>query len=80
MKKIAAVVLAAGKGTRMKSDRAKVLHVAGGKPIAFYPIRAALALDAAPVVVVVGHQAEAVQAELTRQFPGAPLRFATQKE
>lgn len=80
MKKIAAVVLAAGKGTRMKSDRAKVLHEAGGKPIAFYPIRAALALDASPVVVVVGHQAESVQAELARQFPGAPLQFAAQKE
>jgi bifunctional UDP-N-acetylglucosamine pyrophosphorylase/glucosamine-1-phosphate N-acetyltransferase len=64
----------------MKSDRAKVLHEAAGKPIAFYPIRAALALDASPVVVVVGHQADAVQAELVRHFPGAPLQFALQKE
>jgi bifunctional UDP-N-acetylglucosamine pyrophosphorylase/glucosamine-1-phosphate N-acetyltransferase len=78
--KVAAVVLAAGKGTRMKSDRAKVLHEALGKPIAFFPIRAALALDSAPVVVVVGHQAEQVQAGLTRQFPGAPLAFAVQQE
>ncbi len=52
--KIAAVVLAAGKGTRMKSQRAKVLHEMAGRPIAFFPIRAALALDASPVVVVVG--------------------------
>jgi bifunctional UDP-N-acetylglucosamine pyrophosphorylase/glucosamine-1-phosphate N-acetyltransferase len=78
--KIAAVVLAAGKGTRMKSDRAKVLHEACGRPIAFFPIRAALALDCAPVVVVVGHQADEVQAGLTKQFPGAPLAFALQKE
>jgi bifunctional UDP-N-acetylglucosamine pyrophosphorylase/glucosamine-1-phosphate N-acetyltransferase len=78
--KIAAVVLAAGKGTRMKSDKAKVLHEAGGRPIAFFPIRAALALDAAPAVIVVGHQAEEVQAGLARQFPGAPLKFAVQKE
>ena len=78
--KIAAVVLAAGKGTRMKSDKAKVLHEAAGRPIAFFPIRAALALDASPVVVVVGHQAGSVEQELTRQFAGAPLRFALQAE
>jgi bifunctional UDP-N-acetylglucosamine pyrophosphorylase / glucosamine-1-phosphate N-acetyltransferase len=77
---IAAVVLAAGKGTRMKSDRAKVLHQASGRPIAFFPIRAALTLDCAPVVVVVGHQAEAVEKELGAQFAGAPLKFALQKE
>jgi len=78
--KIAAVVLAAGKGTRMKSDKAKVLHEAAGRPIAFFPIRAALALDASPVVVVVGHQAQSVEEELSRQFAGAPLRFALQAE
>jgi bifunctional UDP-N-acetylglucosamine pyrophosphorylase / glucosamine-1-phosphate N-acetyltransferase len=78
--KIAAVVLAAGKGTRMKSDLAKVLHEALGKPIAFFPLRAALALDSAPVVIVVGHQGEQVQAGLTSQFPGAPLAFALQRE
>ena len=78
--KLAAVVLAAGKGTRMKSERAKVLHEACGRPMAFFPIRAALALDASPVVVVVGHQAKGVEEELTRQFPGAPLRFALQAE
>jgi bifunctional UDP-N-acetylglucosamine pyrophosphorylase / glucosamine-1-phosphate N-acetyltransferase len=78
--KIAAVVLAAGKGTRMKSERAKVLHQAAGRPIAFFPIRAALALDASPVVVVIGHQAETVQEDLSRLFAGAPLRFALQAE
>ncbi|MGE5047102.1 MAG: NTP transferase domain-containing protein, partial [Deltaproteobacteria bacterium] len=78
--KLAAVVLAAGKGTRMKSDRVKVLHEACGRPMAFFPIRAALALDASPVVVVVGHQAKSVEEELSRQFPGAPLRFALQAE
>src|SRR5947199_423325 len=78
--KIAAVVLAAGKGKRMKSDKAKVLHEASGRPIAFFPIRAALALDASPVVVVIGHQADVVQDVLGRQFAGAPVRFAVQAQ
>src|SRR2546428_763541 len=46
----------------------------------FFPIRAALARDASPVVVVVGHQAETVQEELSRHLAGAPLRFALQAE
>jgi bifunctional UDP-N-acetylglucosamine pyrophosphorylase/glucosamine-1-phosphate N-acetyltransferase len=77
---MAAVVLAAGKGTRMKSETAKVLHETAGRPLGFYPVRAALALDASPVVVVVGHQAAAVEQELSRQLAGAPLRFALQAE
>ncbi len=80
MAKIAAVVLAAGKGTRMKSDRAKVLHQALGRPMAVFPIRAALALGCEPLVVVVGHQAAEVEAELSKQFAGAPVRYALQKE
>src|SRR6266849_6616770 len=80
MEAIAAVVLAAGKGTRMKSDRAKVLHQACGRPLAYFPIRAAFALDCAPVVAVVGHQAELVEKELSPLFPGAPLAYAVQKE
>ena len=80
MTNIAAVVLAAGKGTRMKSGKAKVLHEALGRPLAYFPIRAALALDCAPVVVVVGHQADEVEQELSRQFAGAPLRFALQAD
>ena len=77
---LAAVVLAAGKGTRMKSGTAKVLHQLGGKPLAWFPIRAALDAGASPVVVVVGHQAEAVEAALRAALPGAPLRFALQAE
>jgi bifunctional UDP-N-acetylglucosamine pyrophosphorylase/glucosamine-1-phosphate N-acetyltransferase len=64
----------------MKSDKAKVLHEAGGRPVAFYALRAAMLVDAAPVVVVVGHQAEAVQSRLAELFPGAPVKFALQKE
>ena len=79
-KALAAVVLAAGKGTRMKSEKAKVLHAACGRPLAAYPIQAALQLGASPVVPVVGHQAEAVEKALRAQFPDAPLTFALQAE
>src|SRR5207244_7645180 len=44
VERIAAVVLAAGKGTRMKSDRVKVLHRICGRPLAWFPVRAAFAL------------------------------------
>lgn len=62
---LAAIVLAAGQGTRFKSDRAKVLHPLLGRPMVLYPFDLALGLDADPVVVVVGHQAEAVKAAFT---------------
>ncbi len=77
---LAAVVLAAGKGTRMKSRAAKVLHEIGGRPLAWYAVKRALDAGASPVVVVVGHQAEAVQAALVASLPGAPLRFAVQEK
>ncbi|HWV38743.1 MAG TPA: bifunctional UDP-N-acetylglucosamine diphosphorylase/glucosamine-1-phosphate N-acetyltransferase GlmU [Vulgatibacter sp.] len=75
----AAIVLAAGKGTRMKSNLAKVLHEANGRPLAWYPIRRALAMGCDPVVVVVGHQGEEVRERLESLFPGAPLCFAVQE-
>jgi bifunctional UDP-N-acetylglucosamine pyrophosphorylase/glucosamine-1-phosphate N-acetyltransferase len=77
---LAAVILAAGKGTRMKSQKAKVLHEACGRPLAWFPIRRALELGAERVVVVVGHQAEEVERALSASLPGAPLRFALQRE
>ena len=77
---LAAVVLAAGKGTRMKSQQAKVLHQACGRPLAWFPIRRALELGADRVVVVVGHQADEVERALRAVLPGAPLRFARQRE
>ena len=77
MDAIAAVVLAAGKGTRMKSDRAKVLHQACGRPLAYFPIRAAFALDCAPVVAVVGHQATVGRSGVRQRQPAdAPVPTA----
>ena len=77
---LAAVVLCAGKGTRMKSEMAKVLHPVLGQPLAAWPIGRALALGCRPVVAVVGHQGEQVRKALEARFPDRPLRFATQDE
>src|SRR5690349_12275180 len=76
----AAVVLCAGKGTRMKSDRPKVLHPILGRPLCAYPIARAIEAGCAPVVAVVGHQGEAVTASLKGLFPDGPVTFATQTE
>jgi bifunctional UDP-N-acetylglucosamine pyrophosphorylase/glucosamine-1-phosphate N-acetyltransferase len=56
------VILAAGKGTRMRSDLAKVLHRAGGRPLIEHVLRASQPLKPAQLLVVVGHQAEQVAA------------------
>jgi bifunctional UDP-N-acetylglucosamine pyrophosphorylase/glucosamine-1-phosphate N-acetyltransferase len=77
---LAAIVLAAGKGTRMKTRRAKVLHQVCGRPMVYYPVKRALEAGADPVVVVVGHQADEVEAALRAALPGAPLRFARQEQ
>jgi bifunctional UDP-N-acetylglucosamine pyrophosphorylase/glucosamine-1-phosphate N-acetyltransferase len=56
------VILAAGKGTRMKSDLAKVLHRAGGRTLVEHVVRACQPLKARGIIGVVGHQAEEVTA------------------
>ena len=60
--KVHAIVLAAGKGTRMKSDQAKVLHRAAGRPLIGWTLDALGFV--AEVTVVVGHQADEVAAAL----------------
>ena len=59
-----AVVLAAGKGTRMKSNRAKVLHTLCGVPMVNYVIEALKSLAPERLIVVVGHQADLVRGVL----------------
>src|SRR6478752_3309569 len=70
------VILAAGKGTRMKSALPKVLHRAGELSLIDHVLRNAEALQPATAVVVVGHQAEEIQRVLLKR-PG--LRFALQE-
>ncbi len=58
------IVLAAGKGTRMNSDLAKVLHRAAGRTLVDWVLASVAPLEPARVVVVVGHQADSVVAGL----------------
>ncbi len=76
---LGAIVLAAGLGTRMRSTQAKVLHGLGGRPLIRYPLAALGGLGTDPIVVVVGHQAEAVrQAAEASGLPG--IRAVLQEE
>jgi bifunctional UDP-N-acetylglucosamine pyrophosphorylase / glucosamine-1-phosphate N-acetyltransferase len=61
---VAAIVLAAGKGTRFRSDVAKVLHRTAGRSLVGHVLEALRPLGLGQVVVVVGHQREAVEAEV----------------
>ncbi len=76
MDKIAAVILAAGQGTRMKSELPKVLHPVAGRSMLGHVVRTAQAAGAAPVVAVVGHGAEQVRTQFETEF----LEFALQAE
>ncbi len=74
------VVMAAGKGTRMKSLRPKVLHRLGGRALAQHVIDTAARLSARSVVVITGHGAEQVEAGLSAPAGGATaLRYVRQE-
>ena len=55
------LILAAGKGTRMKSERPKVLHRIGGKPLIQHVLEQLKSLDITTTLLVLGHQAEKVE-------------------
>jgi bifunctional UDP-N-acetylglucosamine pyrophosphorylase/glucosamine-1-phosphate N-acetyltransferase len=75
--KLAVVIMAAGKGTRLKSRRPKVLHAIGGKPLLSHVIAAATRLVAPEdVYAVVGHQADRVRTALA----STGVRFVEQVE
>jgi len=59
--KITAVLLAAGQGTRMKSDLPKILHPICGQPMVFHALDAACAVSTEKPIVVIGHGADAVR-------------------
>jgi bifunctional UDP-N-acetylglucosamine pyrophosphorylase/glucosamine-1-phosphate N-acetyltransferase len=71
-----AIILAAGQGKRMKSDRAKVLHEVCGRPMIGYVVEAARGAGARTIVVVVGYGADQVRACLENE---PDVVFATQE-
>lgn len=72
-----AVILAAGKSTRMKSDLPKVLHPVCGRPMIEHVIAAARQAGARRMIVIVGHRADAVREALAHHID---LEFALQAE
>jgi bifunctional UDP-N-acetylglucosamine pyrophosphorylase / glucosamine-1-phosphate N-acetyltransferase len=77
MKQISILILAAGKGTRMKSALPKVLHPVAGVPMVERVVRAAERLKPASVCVIVGHGGEEVRSHVRGASPRAA--FAVQK-
>lgn len=74
--KRAAVILAAGQGKRMKSDLPKVLHPIHGQPMIKLLLDRLIPLSFEKIILVVGHKAEMIEAELADY----PVTFALQKE
>ncbi len=70
------IILAAGKGTRMKSPYPKVLHLLAGEPMVIHVLETARCLSPERVLVVVGYKAERVKEALV----GYPVEFVYQKE
>src|SRR5438445_9665448 len=75
MEQVHAVVLAAGKGKRMRSDLPKVLHPVCGQPLIFYVLDALHHAGISSSIVVVGHGADRV-----REAVGAQARYVEQAE
>jgi bifunctional UDP-N-acetylglucosamine pyrophosphorylase/glucosamine-1-phosphate N-acetyltransferase/UDP-N-acetylglucosamine pyrophosphorylase len=74
---VGVVILAAGKGTRMKSDTAKVLHRVAQKTMIVHVVERALEIAPDHVHIVVGHQAESVKDEVNRSHR---VRYVYQKQ
>ncbi|MFH1624834.1 MAG: bifunctional UDP-N-acetylglucosamine diphosphorylase/glucosamine-1-phosphate N-acetyltransferase GlmU [Pseudomonadota bacterium] len=76
MKKIATLILAAGKGTRMKSNLVKVLHPLMGAPMLSFPIEVAKKVGSEKIIVVIGYQGELIR----EKFETEGLVFVEQQE
>lgn len=76
MLNLSVLILAAGKGERMRSDLPKVLHPLGGRPLLSYSIETAKSLKPKKLVVLAGHKAADVQ----RRFSDKSIRWAFQRK
>lgn len=75
---LSALVLAAGEGTRMRSNRPKLLHLLCGRAMLLYVLDALGECDARRAIVVVGHSAELVTKKLQENAPDVTLDFVEQ--
>jgi bifunctional UDP-N-acetylglucosamine pyrophosphorylase/glucosamine-1-phosphate N-acetyltransferase len=73
------LIMAAGLGTRMKSSRAKVLHLLDGRPLINHVCEAALTLSPEKIIVVVGHQADDVKRAVLDDFDLPIFEFPVQE-
>ena len=78
MKNITAIILAAGKGVRMRSAMSKVLHELNGKPLIYYILREVKKTGIKRIIVVVGYQNELVRKKITDFFK--EIEFIQQKK
>src|SRR5512140_574714 len=74
------LIMAAGLGTRMKSDLAKVLHRIAGRPMLHWVVMAARAAGADRVIAILGHKADTVKASLDASFGPGAVQVALQTE
>ena len=75
-KMFATLILAAGKGTRMKSDLVKVLHPVAGRPMLDYVLNLAEQMGSSRIALIIGHQAELVES----RYGNRGLTFIYQRE
>ena len=75
MAELGVILLAAGQGTRMKSDLPKVLHPLGGKALFLHALQTARRLEPARVAIVIGHGASAVR----QASPSVKVTWAIQE-
>ncbi len=73
------IILAAGLGTRMKSDRAKVLHELAGKPLIAHVIDGAKKLNPDKIYIVIGHQGDEVREVCVSRFGESLFEFVPQQ-
>jgi bifunctional UDP-N-acetylglucosamine pyrophosphorylase / glucosamine-1-phosphate N-acetyltransferase len=75
---LSVVIMAAGKGTRMKSTKPKVLHAVAAKPMLAHVVDTVQQLGAQQVVVVTGHGAELVEQHMLAHYGSDALQFVRQ--